>query len=339
MSTGVRAVPGSNGGVVAKAEPSRWRHAVGRVPLIDRSLRRLRRSDEIAALQAHLARLRGQDAEPFLVRWPPGHFYSPVPNMKEIKENEGRIFDRPEYLTGLDLNEDAQLDLLRTLAPLCRGVTFNTERRPDRRYWTDNPSYSLGDALILQAMLRHLRPRRYLEIGSGWSTALALDTNDQWLDGSMRITCIEPYPKDLKEILRPGDDVEMLTCGVQDVGLDRFAELAPGDVLFIDCSHVVKTGSDAHYLITRVLPTVPAGVFIHIHDMFSAFEYPKEWVYEGRAWNEAYLLHAFLLFNSSFEIVFFNDWLLHERGELLERELPALVPWAGAALWLHRREP
>ncbi len=76
------------------------------------------------------------------MRWPPGYFYSPVPNMKEIKDNEERIFTRPDHLTGLDLNEEAQSSpLLHTLAPLCAGVTFNTERRPDRRYWTDNPSY------------------------------------------------------------------------------------------------------------------------------------------------------------------------------------------------------
>jgi hypothetical protein len=322
---------------VAQAEPSRWRQAVRHVPAIDQLIRKLRRSDEIAALQTHLARLRGVDAEPFLVRMPPGHFYSPVPSMKEIKEQEDRIFSSPDRLVGLDLNEDAQLALLHPLAPLANDVTFNSDRRPDRRYYTNNPSYTTGDALIFQALLRHLRPPRYLEIGSGWSTALALDTNDQWLDGTMQITCIEPYPKDLKKLLRPGDPVEVLERGVQDVELEHFADLAPGDVLFIDCSHVVKTGSDAHHLITRVLPIVPVGVYIHVHDIFWAFEYPKDWVYEGRAWNEAYLLHAFLLFNPSFEIILFNDWLLHERNDALEHEIPALLPGAGAALWLHRR--
>jgi hypothetical protein len=333
----VRVWPADTGGTVAQTEPSRWRQAAGRVPLIDQWLRKLRRTDEIAALQAHLALLRGVDAEPFLVWRPPGHFYSPVPNMKEIKQHEDRIFGPPDRLEGLDFNKDAQLALLATLAPLANGVTFNTDRHADRRYYTNNPSYTTGDALIFQAMLRHLRPRRYLEIGSGWSTALALDTNENWLDGTMQITCIEPYPVDLKKILRPGDDVEILERGVQDVELDRFAQLAPGDVLFIDCSHVVKTGSDAHHLVTRVLPMVPVGVYIHIHDIFWGFEYPKDWVYEGRAWSEAYLLHAFLLFNPAFEVVLFNDWLMHEHPEALEREIPAVAPGAGAALWLRRR--
>lgn len=314
-----------------------WRRAITRVPFLDKSLRRLRRTDEIQGLQYSLERLRGFDAEPFLVRFPPGHFYSPVPNIRDIKENEGGIFWRQGHLEGIDLNEDAQLDLLKTLTPMINDVTLPTEPRPDMRYCTANPGYAGGDALTLQALLRHLRPSRYLEVGSGWSTALALDTNDRWLQGRMRVTCIEPFPDDLNRLLRPNDDVEVIQAPVQRVGLDRFRELEPGDLLFIDCSHVVKTGSDSHYVITRVLPAVPPGVFIHIHDIFWPFEYPEDWVYEGRAWSEAYLLHAFLLFNPAFEILLFNDWLMHVHHELLEQEVPAMAPGAGAALWLHRR--
>ena len=172
------------------------------------------------------------------------------------------------------------------------------EPDPERRYFTNNPSYGHGDGSILQAFLRHLRPARYLEVGSGWTTALALDTNDRYLDGRLRLTCIEPYPDDLSRLIRPGDDVEIIVSPVQDVDLARFKELESGDILFIDCSHVVKTGSDAHYLITRVLPVVPSGVYIHIHDMFWPFEYPRSWIEEGRVWTEAYLLHAFLLVQS-----------------------------------------
>ena len=304
---------------MAQAEPNRWRQAAGRVPLIDQWLRKLRRSDEIAALQTHLTRAcAGSDAEPFLVRMPPGHFYSPVPSMKEIKEQEGRIFGSPDHLVGLDLNEDAQLDLLATLAPL--GQQRHLQHRPPTRpsllheqpvlYDGRRPDLPGAASASAAASL----PRDRL----GWSTALALDTNDQWLGGTMQVTCIEPYPKDLKKLLRPGDDVEVLECGVQEVEPQPLRRArAPGDVLFIDCSHVVKTGSNAHHLITRVLPMVPVGVYIHIHDIFWAFEYPKDWVYEGHRWNEAYLLHAFLLFNPTFEIILFNDWLLHERNEVL----------------------
>ena len=339
----------------------RWRQAAKRIPFIDRELRALRRTDEIEALQRELqqrelvaqqsstppiapaqfeqwtGRIMDEGVIPFLEWVPPGHFYSPVPTMGEIDEQRDRIFQDPDHLDGLDLNEEGQLTLLQTLAPLMSDASFNTEPEPDRRYFAKNDFYGLGDALILQAILRHVRPQRYLEVGSGWTTALALDTNEQWLDSRLRITCIEPKPDHLNRLLRPGDDVEVIVSPVQDVDLTRFTELESGDILFIDCSHVVRTGSDAHHLITRVLPIVPAGVYIHIHDMFWPFEYPRQWVEEGRAWTEAYLLHAFLLFNRAFEIVLFNDWLTSRNYERMVSEVPALAPGAGGALWLRRR--
>ena len=222
------------------------------------------------------------------------------------------------------------------MAPLANDVTFNADPKPDRRYFTNNPAYGAGDAAIAQAFLRHLRPTRYLEVGSGWTTVLALDTNDRWLGSRLRVTCIEPYPDELTKLLRPTDDVKVIASPVQDVALERFKDLEPNDVLFIDCSHVVKTGSDAHHLITRVLPAVPVGVYIHIHDIFWPFEYPMDWIEEGRAWSKAYLLHAFLLFNSAFEIVLFNDWLTLTHHDLMSSEVPALAPGAGGAIWLRR---
>ena len=316
-----------------------WRQAVARVPAVDRALRRLRRSDEIAALQQQLAGRVEVDegCRPFLTWRPPGHFYSPVPNLRDIDERAGRIFGPADRLDGLDLNAEAQLELFKVLAPLANDVAFNVQAAPDQRYYLDNPSYGIGDASIAQAFLRHLNPAHYLEVGSGWTTALALDTNDRWLQGRMRITCVEPYPHDLRKLLRTGDDVEVLEHAVQDVPLQRFTELERDDILFIDCSHVVRTGSDAHHLITRVLPVVPSGVYVHLHDMFWPFEYPRVWVEEGRAWSEAYLLHAFLLYNSAFEIALFNDWVAHEHRDLMVREVPAMSESPGGALWLRRR--
>ncbi len=332
-----------------------------RIPVLDHALRWLRRSDEIEALQRRVeeppreaapapapelpyppderwsGRIMDDSAIPFLEWRPPGHFYSPVPTMREIMAHEDTIFRYPDQLEGLDLHEEAQLALFKTLAPLANDVAFNAEPQPDRRYFTNNPAYGAGDAVILQAFLRHLRPARYLEVGSGWTTALALDTKDHWLHNTMRLTCIEPYPDDLFRLLRPNDDVEVIVSPVQEVDVRLFRELEPNDILFIDCSHVVKTGSDAHHLITRILPTVPSGVYIHIHDIFWAFEYPRDWIDEGRVWTEAYLLHAFLLFNPAFEIVLFNDWLTRQHYELTVREVPALAPGAGGAIWLRRR--
>ena len=330
---------------MAQSGSRRWRTVAGKVPGLDAGIRALRRTDEVEALQQQLAAARPQPvsatqtaaggSELFLTWAPPGHFYSPVPDMDEIQRQADRIFERPDRLDGVDLNEARQLELLKTLVELCRDVEFPVEAGPGSRYFSNNPSYGGGDAYMLQALIRHLRPKRYFEVGSGWTTALAIDTAEKWLDGTTTITCVEPYPEAVQALLRPDDRVELIDAPVQGIPLDRIRELEPNDILFIDCSHVVKTGSDAHFLISRVLPLVPVGVWVHIHDIFWPFEYPRPWVEQGRAWSEAYMLHAFLMFNPAFEIELFLDWIGQKHSAALLGELP-IGEHAGGAIWLRR---
>jgi Methyltransferase domain len=273
---------------------------------------------------------------PFVTWAAPGHFYSPVPDLTEIGNAADRLFAPRTSLPGIDLRHDEQLVNFRELARLARESPIPSSPNATCRYGTENPNYGIGDASMLQSMLRHLRPRRYLEVGSGWSTALALDTSEQFLEGSMSVTAIEPYPELLASCLREGDPVEVLAQTVQSVPLERFRELEANDVLFIDSSHVLKTASDAHFLFTSVLPLLAPGVYVHIHDMFWPFEYLRHWIEEGRAWNECYLVHAFLLFNDSFEIVLFNHYLAECHREVIASELPAMLENTGGALWLRR---
>ncbi len=274
---------------------------------------------------------------PFVSFYPPGHFYSPVPDLAEIEAQADRLFDPARKLPGIDLRVEEQLELFRTLAVLAREAPLPATPGTTARYGVENPNYGIGDASMLQAMLRHLRPNRYLEVGSGHTTALALDTNERYLTGSMTVTAIEPHPELLREVLRPGDDVEVLAEPVQSVPIERFCALEAGDVLFLDCSHVLKTGSDVQHLYTNVLPVLAAGVHVHVHDIFWPFEYLRHWVEAGRAWNEAYLLHAFLLFNDAFEIVLWNHFLAIEHRPVLAAELPAMLETPGGAIWLRRR--
>ena len=266
----------------------------------------------------------------------PGHFYSPVPDLVEINADAARLFGDRSSLEGVDLRVEEQLANFRALARLSREAPIPASPTSSTRYGTDNLNYGVGDASMLQSMLRRLRPRRYLEVGSGWSTALALDTSVNFLDGSMSVTAIEPYPALLMSCLRDGDPVEVLAQRVQEVPLSRFRELEANDVLFIDSSHVLKTASDVHFLFTRVLPVLSPGVYVHIHDMFWPFEYLRHWIEEGRAWNECYLVHAFLLFNDAFEIELFNHYLGQCHREVIETELPAMLENTGGALWIRR---
>ncbi len=123
-------------------------------------------------------------------------------------------------------------------------------------------------------------------------------------------TCIEPYPPDFL-----GDGIEgisrLVVSPVEQVPVDTFLELGAGDFLFIDTSHTVKTGGDVVFLLQEVLPRLAEGVTTHIHDIFLPWDYPQDWVFAGRAWNEQYAVRAFLAFNSAFEILLSVAWNSH----------------------------
>jgi hypothetical protein len=187
-------------------------------------------------------------------------------------------------------------------------------------------------------MIRYARPRRIIEVGSGYSSCVTLDTNELFFDNRIVCTFVEPYPQRLHMLLRQGDleHIEILDLSVQRVPLDRFRALEANDILFIDSTHVAKIGSDVNYVFAEILPALRPGVYVHFHDIFYPFEYPKEWIYEGRAWNEAYLLRGFLAFNSAYEIILFNTFLERFHRERFVRRMPLCLKNEGASIWLRR---
>jgi hypothetical protein len=187
-------------------------------------------------------------------------------------------------------------------------------------------------------MLRRLRPRHVIEVGSGYSSAAMLDTNDKFLDRQVNFTFIEPYPGRLNSLLTESDRqrCKIHMNRVQDVPLDVFRQLEANDVLFIDSSHVVKIGSDVRHLLWEVLPRLAAGVMIHVHDISWPFEYAADWVLRGNAWNEAYFLRTFLQFNPTFQIEYFNSYIAMVHGAELGRKMPKCLENPGGGLWLRK---
>ena len=277
-------------------------------------------------------------------RWltwrPPGHFYSPVPSLPELEARADTLWPNhlPETVPGIDLRAEAQLQTFADIARLA-GTLEVAEHPTDRsRYFSDNVAYGTGDALILHGMLRLATPARVIEIGSGYSSAMTLDTVERFLDGKTELTFIEPYPELLESLLRPSDreHVTIVPKSLQDVPIETFTALEARDILFIDSTHVLKTGSDVIWLYNEILPRLNAGVIIHIHDIFYPFEYPREWVLEGRAWGEAYMVRAFLAFNTDYQILLFNSWLKEFHLDAIAELLPAMMANTGGALWLRR---
>jgi predicted O-methyltransferase YrrM len=268
----------------------------------------------------------------------PGHALSPIPSPEHVKLRESEIYDVPRAMPGLNLNEAGQLKLFDELLAFYPEQPFKAEQTEGLRYWFENPAYSYSDALLVYCMMRHLRPRQIIEVGAGFSSAAMLDTNELFLDNSIRFTFIEPEPHVFKSLLKATDAerITLLEKPLQEVETELFTELQPNDILFIDSSHVAKVDSDVNHIFFRILPALKTGVHIHFHDIFYPFEYPLDWVYEGRAWNEAYLLRAFLQYNSQFEIELFNTYIDWFHKEKYFRDMPLVQKNTGGSIWIKK---
>jgi predicted O-methyltransferase YrrM len=283
--------------------------------------------------------IRAQHETGSVLMHPPGHYASPIPAINDIKSREDEIWSEPRAIPGIDARDAEQLALIDELATYYDEQPFGHKPREGLRYHIDNPWFGHADGMLLHLVVRWTAPKRIIEVGSGFSSAAILDTNDRFLDGSVSCTFIEPYPDRLRRLLRPDDDQRhrIIEQPVQKVPLEVFDALESGDILFIDSSHVSKIGSDVNRLVFEVLPRVRPGVLVHFHDIGWPFEYPREWIYGGRAWNEAYVLRAFLMFNPAFEILLFNHYLSLFHGEAVAARLPLWGEKAGGSLWLRRR--
>jgi len=274
---------------------------------------------------------------PFVIFAPPGHFYSPLPDIHDLEGVYRTAASK--HIQGININEEKQIDLLKRLSDYYTKLPFGDGiRKNDTRYFFNgNEWYSYGDAIILFCMINYIRPQRFIEVGSGYSSTVTLDACEM-LGAGTRITLIEPYPNRLLGLLSKKDNPKELLISkhIQDVDPSLFDELNEGDILFIDSSHVVKFASDVQFIFTVVLPRLKPGVIVHFHDIFWPFEYPLEWLKEGCAWNEAYFLRVFLMNNENYEILYFNDFMAQTHGELLRKYLPLSTKNAGCSFWMKK---
>ncbi len=249
---------------------------------------------------------------------------------------ESRVFEVPAEIPGLNLNIEGQTETIKAIAPYCVQSQFG--RSENVRFHTPNDNFSAGEAVIYFGILNWLKPSILIEVGSGYTTTVALDALDFAQKADTILCCIEPFPELLKTLLRPGDEqrLRIMHQELQDVNRGVFQQLRAGDVLFVDSTHVSKIGSDVHTLIFEILPLLASGVYVHIHDIYYPFEYPREWLLQGRAWNEAYVVRAFLQYNSAFEIVFFNSYLAQLQPALCA-SIPQFPQTPGSGLWLRKR--
>ncbi|PCI98559.1 MAG: hypothetical protein COB15_05865 [Flavobacteriales bacterium] len=253
------------------------------------------------------------------------HYYEPLINPKKHLKKSLR---EDRNLPGLDLNINAQLDLLSKFKfnEELENLPLNeSDKTAELQFYYNNGSYISGDAEYLYNIVRHFQPKNIIEIGSGYSTLMVLEAvrNIKKEDSKYNLshTCIEPYEQPWLE--KTGASI--IRKKVEDMELSFFSSLGNNDILFIDSSHMVRPQGDVLYEFLEILPTLNSGVIVHIHDIFTPKDYLDEWVFEDhKHWNEQYVLEAFLSNNNDFEIIGAVNHLMHNYKEELCKTAPIL---------------
>lgn len=247
----------------------------------------------------------------------PIHYYEPLPDFRAISAGAPA---RRRIPSAIDFDVDGQQRLMARLAS-----AYASELH-DAAFDFSNPYFNGLDAAIYYALIRDLRPSRVIEIGAGMSTriaALALAKNKQQGHDS-ELVCVEPFPESRLTDNMP--QARLLQQRVEDVPLEQFDALGANDILFIDSSHAVKFGGDVCREFLEILPRLKPGVWVHVHDVFFPQDYPADWIVKRRlAFNEQYLLEAFLAFNRAYAARACLHWLWTEHGAAVRHSWPAAV--------------
>ncbi|HOK94519.1 MAG TPA: class I SAM-dependent methyltransferase [Anaerohalosphaeraceae bacterium] len=272
------------------------------------------------------------------MNYPPGHYYSPLPDISWVNAHQKILYPRDvKQAAGIELRTIEQQKLLKDLFVYFAEFDFPDDPSDKVRYYCHNPMYGKGGALILFGIIRRFGPKRIIEIGSGHTSALMLDINDRFMNRQIKLTFIEPCPDRLYGLLKDEDKAHctVYETQAQNIPSSCFEQLQENDILFIDSSHVAKIGSDVNHIFFNILPVLNDGVIVHFHDIYWPFEYPIEWINEARAWNEAYLLRAFLQYNNRFDIILFNNYLARCFPEFYQ-ECTGSVG-GGSSIWIQKK--
>lgn len=249
------------------------------------------------------------------------HYYEPLFNPKylrfSLRENRN--------LPGIDFNIEEQLELLRKFIFNDELLKFPIENENNKiEFCYNDGPFKSGDAEFLYNIVRHFKPKKIIEIGSGHSTLMtenALKQNHK--DDSnynCEHICIEPFENAWLEQL----NVKVIREIVEKTDLSIYKSLNAGDILFIDSTHMVRPQGDVLFEYLEILPVLNSGVVIHIHDIFTPKDYLDEWINEPRFWNEQYLLEAFLSHNKDFRIIGATNYLLHNYYSEFSDKCPVL---------------
>ena len=250
-----------------------------------------------------------------------GHYYEPLYDMSEV-DLSGKARDLP----GLDINHDAQIALLAKMSGEDIPATWENAAADDIAYSLQNRNFGSGDADLWWQVIRHFKPARIVEIGSGHSTRVAREAiaKNAAEDSvySCQHVCVEPYEMPWLEKL--GIEIKRSKLEVTDPEI--FNNLKSGDILFIDSSHMIRPDGEVLMEFLQILPRLASGVVVHIHDIFTPHDYPAQWLQDPRFWNEQYLLEAFMSHNADWDVLLGGNYLAHFAPQELARSCRYFEP-------------
>lgn len=265
----------------------------------------------------------------------PRHFHSPITDPETAAATD---YDKELYpLHDLKFDETDSMKFLESIAEYAGELSreFPAEGHVGKDFNWENPFFTGLDAAALYTMVRTVRPQRILEIGSGFSTHIALRAIER--NGRGKLICVEPNPT--AKLLELSNRITIVQSQIQQASTESFTFLMSGDILFIDSSHVSCLGSDVNFEIFQILPNLPKGVVVHFHDVFLPFEYPREWVVNRHwNWNEQYLLYGFLRMNNFYEVWMPNSYIIRRHTSRASAALPFLdvVTNPGSSFWMRK---
>lgn len=264
----------------------------------------------------------------------PCNFYANIPSIAEIEQSYEYAPDvdvNPPYMGNIFKNAES-VGLLEQLVGYAQEFDppqEDDENKPKGYFWK-NSQFSHSDGMSYYSLIRHIKPKRIVEIGSGFSTLAAIEAVKK--NGSGEIVCIEPYPR---PFLENNSNIVLKKLKAQDLTPeDLNAMLADGDILFIDSTHTVKTGSDCLQIYLRLLPLITKKIYVHVHDIFLPFAMPKNWQLEQQIyWTEQYLLMAFLTDNPKAKFIYGSAYHAWKNNALLKRFMHDRARAGGGSFW------
>ena len=296
-----------------------------------------------APVAAILARLRSRAPlcrwmlEKFQVAVVRHHYYEPIVFQSDLKQD----FGAPRRITGLDLNEAGQLTLLENFTYGEELLAIPTEKTSQKQFGYHNNSFESGDAEFLYNMIRHFKPGRIIEIGSGNSTLMARLAIEQNRAENPSYCCDQICVEPFEQLWLEAIGANVVRKTVESCPESMFDALVENDILFIDSSHIIRPQGDVLFEYLQILGLLRPNVIVHVHDVFTPYDYPAKWIKRDRwMWNEQYLLEAFLSFNNRFEVIAAVNWLSHAHRDRLHDACPILMrePWREpGSFWFRRK--